>query len=81
VTVFAEYFAADQPVRSAPRATVALVEVTWPDELPARLAGCHEAVIPLRPMGPAKNLAEARVQCDRLQRDLAGIGDWAGYIV
>jgi hypothetical protein len=27
------------------------------------------------------DVAEGRAACDRLQRDLAGKGDWSGYIV
>jgi hypothetical protein len=38
-------------------------------------------VIVARPLGSPRPLAEARAACDALQRDLAEIGQFAGYVV
>lgn len=39
------------------------------------------ATLVLRSAGPLSNVAAGRGACDRLQRDLAARGDWAGFIV
>lgn len=38
-------------------------------------------ILALRCMSPPQSIAEARAGCDRLQRDLVPLGDFAGYIV
>ena len=37
--------------------------------------------IAIRSLPTATDVAMARNECDRLQRDLAPFGDWAGYVV
>jgi len=44
-------------------------------------AECSLPVIACRPAGQQDTVSAARAACDRLQRDLAGRGDWAGYLV
>jgi hypothetical protein len=39
------------------------------------------AVIACLRGGSFATVADGRAACDRLQRDLAGKGDWSGYIV
>lgn len=39
------------------------------------------ATIALRKTGPLQSVVAGRAACDRLQSDLAPLGDWAGYIV
>lgn len=38
-------------------------------------------VLAYRPLHEAADLAAARAACDTLQRDLAGRGNFAGYVV
>jgi hypothetical protein len=38
-------------------------------------------VLAIRPVDPKMDVSDRRAMCDRLQRDLAPIGDFAGYIV
>jgi hypothetical protein len=65
-----------------------------PDDVRAALAQVHDvatfanwagglsrAVIAYRPLVETSDLATARAACDRLQRDLAPYGQFAGYIV
>lgn len=49
--------------------------------LARRAAHCPLPVIAQRNAGRQTDLADARAHCDRLQRDLAGRGDFAGYLV
>jgi hypothetical protein len=51
------------------------------DHIVSRTAGLSMPVVIQRPAGWCDALAGARRHCDRLQRDLAGRGDFAGYIV
>jgi hypothetical protein len=51
------------------------------DEFVERTAGLSLPVIAQRLTGWSDTLDDARRHCDRLQRDLAGRGDFAGYIV
>jgi hypothetical protein len=39
------------------------------------------ATLALRRAGQLPGVSQGRIACDRLQRDLAGTGDWAGFIV
>lgn len=51
------------------------------DDIVSRTAGFSVPVVVQRPEGWCDMLADARRHCDRLQRDVAGHGDFAGYIV
>ena len=44
-------------------------------------AECKVPVIAYRPLEASEEFDDARAACDRLQRDLAGGGDYAGYMV
>jgi hypothetical protein len=79
--LLAQRFGPGQPVSPAAWARLAIVEVGSVDQFAARLAGCPAAVVALRPAGTCSSLSAARSAVDQLQRDLAGQGDWAGYIV
>lgn len=53
-------------------------------EDPAAIAPWRELAAPVvacRRIAGAPSLAAARAECDRLQRDLAPYGDWAGYVI
>jgi hypothetical protein len=58
----------------------ALLEITGNEDVLMHEAN-GMALIACRPGGPFANVAAGRAACDRLQRDLAGKGDWSGYIV
>jgi hypothetical protein len=79
--LLAERFAADDPLRPAPWANVAICEVARPEEMAAKAADCGLPILALRPGGPFAGVEPGRAQCDRLQRDLAGYGQFAGFIV
>ena len=75
-------FAADEPMRPASWADVAFCEVSvvpmnWPRRRP--IAGCRSWRC--GDGDHADGVARSRAQCDRLQRDLAGHGEFAGFIV
>jgi hypothetical protein len=63
-----------------PWADLAMVSTT-DRALLAAAAGWNFPVLAMRPLGSPLPLAEARVACDALQRDLAPIGQFAGYVV
>ncbi|HEV3345261.1 MAG TPA: hypothetical protein VG125_33090 [Pirellulales bacterium] len=50
-------------------------------QLAARTQALTRPVLALRSAGWRDDLADARRECDRLQRDLAGRGEFAGYVV
>ena len=62
-------------------AQVAIVELPTGDDLAQASRQCPLPLVVARRAGPQSSVAEGRLQCDRLQRDLAPIGDFAGYIV
>jgi hypothetical protein len=79
--VLAGSFAAGQAVAPAPWAQVALCELDDPAAFAQRIADCPAAVIAVRPAGVLQSVPLGRAHCDRLQADLAGRVELAGYIV
>jgi hypothetical protein len=79
--LLAERFDAGQIITPAPWARAAVCEVSDTADFAARTSTCPVAVIALRPDERLASVAEGRSRCDHLQRDLAGRGDVAGYIV
>lgn len=79
--LLAKRFATGKPITSAPGVGCALVDMEELDDLSPRDASGEMAMIAYRRGGPFATAAEGRAACDRLQRDLAGKGDWSGYIV
>jgi hypothetical protein len=65
----------------APWADLIVAVVDSPEALAHRLAGYAGPVLCLRPSEAPLDLAAARSACDALQRDLAPMGQFAGYIV
>jgi len=64
------------------RAQVAVCEAADAKSFARQIAGCPLPVIAVRKLRDAETpLADARKACDRLQYDLAAIGDFAGYFV
>ncbi len=79
--ILGQRFAFGATVHTAPWADVALCEVDSHAELPPGALDCDRPVLVIRPEEPAPSAAGARSACDRLQRDLAPRGQFAGYIV
>lgn len=79
--VLAQAVATSKPMQLAEWAQVIVVEVAEPAELAEKIAGCSLPIVAYRPELRPLEVAMARAACDRLQRDLAQIGDFAGYLV
>ena len=79
--LLAERFAGGQPLLPQPWAHLAVCQVDEPSEAGGRIANCVIPVIAARPEATLSSLAAGRALCDRLQSDLAGSCDPAGYIV
>ncbi len=71
----------DEPLVPQPWAQLAWCELDTAQALAARLAESPLGVVAMRPAGPLASLGTGRSLCDGLQRDLAGHGESAGYIV
>lgn len=65
----------------APWAQAVLMNANAAAALGTIMPGCSLPVIVERRLKQRRELAEARRECDRLQRDLAGTGEFAGYLV
>jgi hypothetical protein len=71
---------ASYPADPAPWADFVVIEV---DDLHAMKSAASQGkpVIAMRPLGAAVDIHAARAACDAIQRDLAHLGQLAGYIV
>jgi hypothetical protein len=73
---------AASPLRSiAPWAQAIICPANDPSAASAVAGTCRLPIIASRPQAAASTAQDARAACDRLQRDLAGRGDFAGYLV
>ena len=81
--LFAKRFRMNQPVILSDWTQVVLYDMHTPDQFARAVAGCREElpVVAVREIADKADLEEARSECDRLQRDLAGTLDCAGYLV
>lgn len=62
-------------------ADLVVVDASDREQLAAGGKGTELPVIAMRKLSEALDLSAARAECDRLQRDLAKLGQFAGYIV
>jgi hypothetical protein len=76
-----ERFARGEACHASAWAKVVLCETADPADVSARTAGCEVPVIVIQSHSTWPSLEAARAGCDRLQRDLAAYGDFAGYCV
>ena len=60
---------------------IAVVEVNDAARFAEKVRGVALPVVVFRPLERQCSVDEARAACDRLQRDLAPLGQYAGYIV
>jgi glycosyl hydrolase family 2 len=79
--LFAQVMRADQVPRVLPWADLLLASATNPDRVASVIAQSELPVLAARPLVAPADLAVARAACDMLQRDLAPLGQFAGYIV
>jgi hypothetical protein len=61
-------------------AEVVLVEARDEHSLSSSLRPADRPVIAVRPLETPLDIVEARAACDALQRDLAAVSQFAGYI-
>lgn len=73
----------DDGTRVAPAdwADVVVCQISDPARFHAAVAACPLPIVAQRGLNETKSVAEARADCDRLQRDLAPGGGCAGYLV
>jgi len=62
-------------------AQLAICPVESTDYFAAAVRDCQLPVIAVRQISPNASIPQARAACDRLQFDLASLGDFAGYLV
>jgi hypothetical protein len=79
--LLAQRFRPEHPVAPAAWADVVVCEMADADNWAARTADCKLPTIAARLADKQIGVAGGRTLCDRLQRDLAGRGEIAGYIV
>jgi hypothetical protein len=79
--VRAQRLPARQPPVPAAWARAAIVDVSAGEPQDSHFAEWRLPVIAIRPAGQSPSVADGRRQCDRLQADLAPLGQFAGYIV
>jgi hypothetical protein len=76
----AQQIALGEPMICQPWARLAFAEVGDPAEFTQQTADCTVPVVAVR-RGVQGSIEQCRLGCDELQRDLAGHGDFAGYVV
>ncbi len=79
--LLAQSIGPESAIEPAAWADVGICESSDAADLSRRATGCRLPVIARRPSAWRDDLVQARAECDLLQRDLAGTGDFAGYLV
>jgi len=79
--VLAERFAPGEPLETSTWAQVAVCEDDDPARLVQQAATADRPVIALRREGSFASPSQARRQCDLLQRELAGQGEFCGFVI
>lgn len=79
--IFAHAASGSFAPEAADWADMLLVEAGDVDKLEQALSGNAIPVAAVRRLDACPSFIAARAECDRLQRDLAPIGDFAGYVV
>lgn len=78
--LLAQFLGSDNPFELDPWADLLIIAADNPDHLPAA-AAVDKPVIAARYLEQPIELLAARAACDNLQRDLAPLGQFAGYVV
>jgi len=79
--LLAQSFGPGTAIEPAAWADVSICEGGDAADLSRRAVSCRIPVIARRPAAWRDDLVQARGECDLLQRELAGTGDFAGYFV
>jgi hypothetical protein len=79
--LWAQQFADEEPIEIATWASLAVCEGRSVAEIVERSRSCQVPVIPFRPASSVATIHEARAAIAELESDLAGLGDFAGFIV
>jgi hypothetical protein len=79
--VLAQSFGPDEPIAPQAWCQMAVDCSTSEDQFAERAAGCRLPVIACRRDPAVLSVSDVRGGCDRLQRSLAGRGEFAGYFV
>ena len=79
--VLAQRVVVGTPLRPADWAEAVICELPAGEQLPTSYADCPLPIIIHCPAGAIDSVAKGRAACDRLQRELAPIGQFAGYII
>jgi hypothetical protein len=76
-----QYVTAAEHLSVAENAQIIFAEVDKPDDFARWAINCNRPVIAVRRLAQQVKIEAARDACDALQRDLALLGDFAGYVV
>jgi hypothetical protein len=79
--LLAGYIPVGEPIFVPDWTDLIVCEDTSAEDLAKRTRALSQPVLAMRPAGWSDGLADARRECDLLQRDLAGRGEFAGYVV
>ncbi len=79
--LLAQQFEVNQPLRLAEWAQIAVIEVAEAQAFAGKIKKCDLPIIAYRPQFELATVELSRAECDKLQRDLASWGDFAGYLV
>lgn len=79
--LLAQYFHDEAAVKPADWADAVVCRMSEPGRFHAAVAACPLPIVAERRLNETKSVAESRAACDRLQRELAPGGDYAGYLV
>jgi hypothetical protein len=79
--LLAQYFHAETAVTAADWADLIVCQVSEPARFHDAVAACPLPIVVQRRLNETGSVAEARNECDRIQRDLAPAGDYAGYLI
>jgi len=79
--LLAQHFGGETAVNPADWADLIVCQVSEPARFHDLIAACPLPIVAQRRLNETDSVAEARNECDRIQRDLAPAGDYAGYLI
>jgi len=80
-TLLVYHATADQPGTPPPWADILACPVASIPQFKGQIADCRLPIFAVRSASKGLRVQEARAECDLLQRDLAALDDFAGYVV
>jgi len=79
--LLAQHFSDETAINAADWADLIVCEVSEASRFHDAVAACPLPIVAQRRLNKSESVAEARQACDRLQRDLAPAGNYAGYFI